>query len=205
VKTRSLCPFNKTLIFISIFLWHLLPEKTLSLVLDVKPSVSTKITYYHISGSTIASLWEQINSYGPPDPKTRKRFSAYTHWRTDWYYYYQQTSNGCYITSATVTTKVEITLPQWKSNGAVEPSVKASWDKFLKALIVHENGHKQHGVLAAREIARNLPNLRPQPNCSGLKSLADKSSQLIVDKYARMDSEYDRATNHGVTQGAILR
>lgn len=205
MKTKSLSHFNKTLIFISIFLWHLVPEKTLSLIPDVKPSVSTKIIYYQITGSTIASLWKQINSYGPPDPKTGKRFSAYTHWLTNWYYYYQQKGDRCYITSATVTTNVEITLPQWKPNDRVQQSVKASWDGFLKALIVHENGHKQHGVSAGQEIARNLANLPPQPTCLALKALADRSSQLIVDKYARMDGEYDRATNHGVTQGAILR
>ena len=70
------------------------------------PNVSIKTNYYDIQGSTAKQLRSQLNQLGVVDPKTGKRFDAYTSWRVSWNYRYRPVSNQCQITQVTVNVQV---------------------------------------------------------------------------------------------------
>jgi len=51
-----------------------------------RPAMNIRLNYYQIFGSTATELRSQMNQYGPPDPKTGRRFDAYTRWNVRWRY-----------------------------------------------------------------------------------------------------------------------
>jgi predicted secreted Zn-dependent protease len=74
----------------------------------------------------------------------------------------------------------------------------------MEVLQEHENGHKNFGINAAREIERRLTSLGSMRSCNALGNTANSIADQIVDKYSRMETEYDRRTDHGRTQGGVF-
>jgi len=68
----------------------------------------------------------------------------------------------------------------------------------------HEDGHKEHGLKAGREIEAAVLAVKPASNCEDLESAANTAAQAIVSKYQALDEEYDRKTDHGRNQGVNL-
>ena len=64
-----------------------------------------------------------------------------------------------------------------------------AWSKFMQKLKLHERAHQNHGRKAAIEIAESY--------CVGANS--------IVKYWSIMDKNFDFRTNHGATEGAVLR
>ncbi len=76
------------------------------------------------------------------------------------------------------------------------------WREYLAPLTEHENGHRKHGLDAAREIDRGIGALPAQANCNALGNAANAFGNEILRKYNERDIDYDRTTDHGRTQGA---
>ena len=83
-------------------------------------------------------------------------------------------------------------------------ALKTRWQQFTDALKRHEDGHKDHGVAAGREIEAALLAAKPASNCEDLAASANSAADAIVKNYQKLDQEYDRKTGHGRTQGAAL-
>lgn len=171
-----------------------------------EPTVSVKTIYYPIQGTTSAQLREQMDRLGPPDPKTGKRFSAYARWNVNWRYWTFKPDNNslCRLTRLEVTTDVTITLPRWIPPAKVSRSLVQQWNKFMSALVLHENGHKKHGVLASQEIGQLSWDRFARSNCDEVGQLFNQTANTIIQTYSQADVEYDRATKHGITQGAVF-
>ena len=70
-------------------------------------------------------------------------------------------------------------------------------DRYLRALIAHEQGHAAHGIDAAREIERQLSNLKEYPSCDQLQAEAQALARQIIDRYALKDDHYDTDIRDG--------
>jgi predicted secreted Zn-dependent protease len=67
----------------------------------------------------------------------------------------------------------------------------------------HEDGHKEHGLKAGKEIEAAVLAVKPASNGEDLGAAANAAA-AIVAKCQALDEEYDRKTDHGRNQGAAL-
>lgn len=115
-----------------------------------------------------------------------------------------QIPGGCRVQNVTTSVRVTYVMPRWKNPADGSPELGEKWNKFVKALQTHEDGHKDHGIQAAQEIEAGIARLRPSRSCNDMQRAADTTGVSIVEKYRRKDLYYDILTIHGATQGAVF-
>jgi len=103
-------------------------------------------------------------------------FAAYTRWHVSW-------TSDC-----KVALKITYTLPRLKNRNQVSLPLRRRWDRMLDNLRFHEAGHAENGISAAREILAT--------GC--------QTPDIVTKKWMERDKAYDKATDHGKTQGAVL-
>ena len=100
--------------------------------------------------------------------------------------------------------RVVFTLPRWANAEAAAPEVLQRWHGYYRALRLHEDGHRDNGIEAAREIERSLRDLPAAEACAAIDQSASLAAKDILRKYNARDRDYDAQTRHGATQGATL-
>jgi len=170
-----------------------------------QPKITVSYKYYQIYGKTLREIRQSINVNTPIFSKGKK-FTGYTNWYVKWRYFYNRSAQGCQIDPSRidVSTEVTFTMPQWQNRDRADPQIASRWQKFYNALQEHENGHKQHGVMASNAIFQTLRQFPSYPSCPQLETAANAAGKAIIDRYGAADQEYDRQTNHGSTQGATF-
>ena len=78
------------------------------------------------------------------------------------------------------------------------------WRRYLDALTEHESGHRETGFRAATDIAEVLPALPAKPTCEEAEEAANVAAREVLERYRKLDTEYDGETRHGATQGAVF-
>ncbi|PYO29519.1 MAG: hypothetical protein DMD73_01615 [Gemmatimonadetes bacterium] len=167
-----------------------------------RPSMVATEQYYDIDGSSAGALRDQINRLGPKDESGKSR-DALTVWSIEWSYAATSRPDGCVLRDVKVTLNVAVTLPRWKPPATATPEVVKSWQAYLRAVRLHEAGHRAIAERNAREVMAALTPLRGA-NCDLLSSDATRTAeQLVADGRAR-NRAYDVETKHGQTQGVAL-
>jgi predicted secreted Zn-dependent protease len=167
-----------------------------------RPSMVATEQYYDIDGSSAGALRDQINRLGPKDESGKSR-DALTVWSIEWSYAATSRPDGCVLRDVKVTLNVAVTLPRWKPPATATPEVVKSWQAYLRAVRLHEAGHRAIAERNAREVMAALTPLRGA-NCDLLSSDATRTAeQLVADGRAR-NRAYDVETKHGQTQGVVL-
>lgn len=169
-----------------------------------KPVVQVHYDYYPVSGSTITALQSQMEEFGPLSELEQRHYIADVNWHVRWSYDYAMTDRGCAVTSATGTVDVTFRLPWWNVPLNTPGSVIASWNQFLGALQVHENGHMAHGVAAANDVMQTLREFPAYTSCPALIEAANAATRQLIQHYNQQDIAYDNMTHHGLTQGAVF-
>lgn len=162
-----------------------------------------KVNYYHVRGTTLDELRKDVFSRGPLDKAKGQRFAGWTEWRIQWQFDRRNVPQGCAVEKAVTKTEVDYTLPRWTDADHAPPEVRETWNRFLEALTVHEEGHGQ----LARELAERLEfaiqSLPPEPTCEELDARVNElANRMIMED--KEQEEYDRRTGHGHTQGAAF-
>ncbi len=168
-----------------------------------RPSISIKHSFYSISGRSSYDLRGQMNKAGPGADGIIGSY-ARTKWEVKWRSGLTQIPGGCRIQNVTTSVHVTYIMPRWKNPVDGSPELREKWDKFAKALQIHEDGHKDHGIHAAQEIEADIARLRPLRSCNDMQRAANSTASSILDKYRKKDLYYDILTVHGATQGAVF-
>lgn len=169
-----------------------------------EPLTRVHASYYYIDGSSATVLAAQLEQTGPKDEQG-KRFPGKTRWDVQWQFNHQQEGETCGVKDVVVAVGIAQNMPKWR--GADKPggtALKARWQKFQEALKRHEETHKEHGMKAGAEIEKALLALKPASNCEDLDKAANAAGERVVEKYRKLDADYDRSTDHGRKQGATL-
>jgi predicted secreted Zn-dependent protease len=74
--------------------------------------------------------------------------------------------------------------------------------RFLRA--AHEGGHEQIAIAAGHHIAEELGQVPPAATCDDFDAVARHTVQLLLGQHDRDQLAYDRATQHGLSQGAVF-
>ncbi len=147
------------------------------------------------------SLRQALNA-ATPIAVDDQRFHGYTRWNVRWAFrWWREASGRCTITEVTTRLRIEMQLPELRS---ATPAQQALFDRYLRALSRHEQGHAQFGRDAAHAIDRGIANLPAAPDCATLDREANALGRRLIGEHVEREKQYDRDTGHGATQGAKL-
>ncbi|MBN2383821.1 DUF922 domain-containing Zn-dependent protease [bacterium] len=167
------------------------------------PSVNEETIYYDVRGATVQELRANMNTTSPITFKGKK-YDAYTDWKVNWNFWWDTLEEGCAITSVEVILTVTFTYPRWLDRQDAPPALQSKWERYLTALIEHEEGHKAIGLACAREIEERLSEMSPSASCELLEQIANDLADTILQKHINLEKDYDRRTDHGQKTGAVF-
>lgn len=163
-------------------------------------SLTVTTNFYQVYGTTGRQLRESIEQLRPW--KDQGARDAYTGWKIEWSFRFTSSENSCQLQSMTTKTTVTVTLPKWASAAQAPPALVQRWTNYLNALNKHEEGHKQIAYAAAAEIRKRVKALKPQPTCEALTASLNSTADKVVKEFRQKETDYDRTTDYGTTQGA---
>jgi predicted secreted Zn-dependent protease len=171
------------------------------------PHIDERVEYYDVSGTTASELKSSTDLMGPLKRAEdgTGRAAGNTVWNVRWRWQLQSSSaqKSCALTSFDTSVEIVMTLPHWA--GRVAGTALADrWDRYLEALTTHERGHADNGIHAARAIQSEIAAFPPAPTCPQLGEAIKARATAILDAHRDQDREYDRLTQHGVTQGVVF-
>jgi predicted secreted Zn-dependent protease len=165
-------------------------------------TVSTRAVYYRITGQTAAELRAQMNRRGPLDYFSGKRYDAFANWTFSWWYHDRVRTGNCRITSAKVLVELKYTYPRWLRPRNASPTLIGSWNRYLRALHIHEQGHGTITIGIGRKLHASIRALSPRRSCQKLEAAADLLGANAIERANKVEATYDARTNHGASQGA---
>lgn len=175
---------------------------------DAKPSkepdIAIKRTTYKITGNSVQELKAQMVELGPVDKNHRHR-DAYTTWYVTWDFDCGNFGSASRAERIRVKVEVKYIFPKWESTAEAPAELVQKWNDYIDALQKHEDGHKEIGVQAAREMLKKFEGLPSAFSCQEVNRAVNESGQKILNLYRQAEVKYDVETRHGATQGAQLK
>ena len=186
------------LVLMAVFLTNFL-----NLTVEAKPVINITTNYYNVKGKTVSDIAKSLYNDSPIIYQGNK-YHGYTSWNVKWNFNWYKYPDYCQITAVKTTVDVKYTLPKLVSYSSLSSSVKQKWDKYYTSLINHEEGHKNFGINSAYNIEKSILNMGKRNSCQQLEKDANIIGNNVIKSSIEQEKEYDKITNHGVTQGAIF-
>lgn len=170
--------------------------------IHARPLVNQSINEYSVTAKNVSSLVEAVNKASPVR-QNGDVFHAHTETYIKWTFWWNNQNDGCKLSR--VETEVDITyiFPRLNKSSSGKKVIEI-WEKYYSALVIHENGHAEIAIEAAREIESSLLSMPEYRNCNLLSEKANMKAQEILDHTKPKHEHYDRKTRHGKSQGAYL-
>ncbi len=156
------------------------------------PNVTMK--FYDIAGSTADELRAQMSQLGPVD-QFGSRNDAYTGWFVVWNWP-KNPDGTCDLSQATVSAFITVTFPRWTAPPGAPPALAQRWQQYVDALATHEEGH-------ADFVDQSIPDILGALKGAACDT-AGAAGLAVLDRIRQHDLDYDNATGHGATQGAVF-
>jgi len=182
------------------FLGFILLLLSFNIIAETVESVEYK--YYEISPRSPQEIKPELMRRTPIRAGSGS-FNGHTDWYINWQFQSAPGPNGCQITNTLTNVHVIHTLPALSEHVTDKQTIDV-FNKFNSALTQHEKNHGDHGLSAAREMDKVFSEIQPQPNCRSFARIVNDIGNAIVQKYTQKDNEYDRLTNNGATEGAVI-
>jgi predicted secreted Zn-dependent protease len=156
--------------------------------------------YYEVSGTNAEALLASMKEHRP------YAHNAYTDWHIDWNYEFLIKSNECVLRSFDTRIQIRYALPKRVGSARADKSLRQEWNRFLAATMVHERGHSDLGIAAAKEMMRVVRSRDWRAaDRKALKALVDGECERILKDFHAQEVSYDEKTDHGRTQNARLK
>ena len=138
-----------------------------------------------------------------PVRRDGRTFSGNTNWNIRWQYDFGRDPAGlCRVTKLRVVLNLEITLPRLRG---ASPSQQENFDRYMVKLRAHEQTHAAIDTEAARSVEHELLALPPQRDCAQLKQQLNGAGHAVLGRYREKNREFDARTDHGRTEGVVLK
>lgn len=180
----------------------LLTTMLYSLIAIGAPKVYESYDFYEIFPSDISSLNQELDLKAHTKADN-KLYRAQTQWQIELSYQWEAVGDNCRISNVDTVLNVTYTMPKLFSDG-LDQGIEAKFNRYYKALMNHENGHKQQGLQAAKELSLIIRNMPSMSSCKKLQQRVSEKSNMVIKKYQELDKDFDRYTVHGRSQGAYL-
>ena len=166
------------------------------------PRVKTEFNTYTVYLGDNRNIKTELNQ-ASPILENGRIYHGRTDWKTKWDFRWKKEHELCRISSVTTSVKIVYILPKARSL-PTDSKQKKRYQEYYSSLLAHEKGHGQFGIDMANEIERRLSKMKSSGNCEVFSANVNKKAYEILEKYKRLDAEYDVVTGHGKTQGAFL-
>ncbi|MEO6513310.1 MAG: DUF922 domain-containing protein [Candidatus Saccharimonadales bacterium] len=154
---------------------------------------------YTIHGTSSREIQNQLRRCAPTS--SDGTFSGTTmYWLGAQYGYSITPTANCKLTDITVAVHVSQVLPRWQDSAS--PTLSNQWASYERSLVLHENGHTIIDISHAQTLLDELTAM-PEMPCDTIANAANAITNARLSALDRANDEYDAATNHGATQGAI--
>jgi predicted secreted Zn-dependent protease len=168
------------------------------------PQISESFDYYDIAGMSESELRRQMDVNGNLW-NDGKRYAGMTFWNVRWMTYPRMNKDLCSVDKIDAFVDVKFRMPRWSNNSTAPANVQNWWTWYYDGLLKHENGHRDLGVEAARELQRKIAEVQPHKTCKELYETANKVGNKVLEKYKQLERDYDARTKHGLDQEAAYR
>lgn len=158
---------------------------------SAEPRLQSRVESFDVSGATVDTIRASLNR--------NRQHSAN---RVNWNFRWTSTPGQCRITEATTDVSVTTYIPRLLANAQRPASVQQKWDSYLLALQLHQDGHVDLAMNAARQIEQAIQNLPPAASCEQLQQAANAAGRRLLEQLAIDDREYDKRTQQGTLDGA---
>jgi predicted secreted Zn-dependent protease len=160
-------------------------------------------SYYIVYGNTVKEINSQMARCTPAGTDN-DRYAASTNYALNWAFDYVAGVDGiCHVTAATVSINIGVVYPSWQPTSGAAAGTNASWQKFITSLATHENGHVSTNQAGAAQLLADLQNF-PASDCNMIVAQVTAKATADIQAINQANDSYDAATNHGLTQGAVL-
>jgi predicted secreted Zn-dependent protease len=167
------------------------------------PLVTEKYDYYTVGGCREKDLQCDLKQKCLTW-KDGKKYDSITHWKMKWDYGRERTPQACAADSFRVTVDVIYYLPKWARLGDAPQQLVDKWDDYMNSLLTHETGHRDLAIEAAADLTRAVAELPPAATCAELDRQVQALGRERMNRLKVDEKEYDVATNHGKSQGAVF-
>lgn len=157
---------------------------------------------YEINGRNQSELRRGLNSKGPVNPDSGKRFDARTDWKLEWKYKYETKQGRYRLSSHSIQVTATIHFPKWINMEAGNPLTRRQWLVYIHNLKRHEQGHVELAQRAGQVLSDRLSQLGAFGTRIEIEEAIKKKAQEVTRIHKALHQDYDRRTNHGKSQGA---
>ena len=161
---------------------------------------ATEMVYYEVTGATVAELEASLRARSPSTGG--ERFYGVTEWEVNAEYRWTERATGCSVEDIEVRLIVQTHLPRWSPRVRVDPDLRRSWSAFMRHLEAHEAQHRALITATGEALRWQLVSLRT-PTCETMETEANRAVAAVIREGQARNEAYDRATRHGVTEGAV--
>ena len=165
---------------------------------DPAVALAIKERHYEVNGRTIADLGRALGHFDG-------EWAALARTRATWMFRWIDRGSRCEVVSGDVSVEAVLKMPRWEPPADVPRSVKSEWRRVRDNLRLHELGHVTIALQAADAVNHRLDAGLEARTCERVKEMADAKAARIWRRHQRRDDRYDRATEHGRTQGTWFR
>jgi predicted secreted Zn-dependent protease len=166
--------------------------------------VSIVSVSYDVAGDSVLTLLEEMRQRSPIIDDGKIYF-GHTQSDMHWYFEFQRRAGGYFITRASVDVGIRFTLPRRLTSSDSRNRIAPEWDRYLTALKRHEDGHAQYAIEEAHRLQSRLTAPRVFKDAASLRIFVAVEGAAALAASRRINAHYDAETNHGATQGTVLR
>lgn len=165
------------------------------------PIVHVEESYYSVSGYSAEEIRSNLDERTPVR-KAGRVYDARTDWSVRWNFWWKNVNGTCRIRKVSTEVRIRYTLPRLETINHLPGSLGLKWDNYYRALLHHEKGHADFGIMAAKEIESAITNMDAESSCEELELKANEIGNRILDEILGLEMEYDEKTNYGANGGA---
>ncbi len=152
--------------------------------------------YYELFGASYEELRQSLDSCAIRQASAGEHH-AITSYNITWQYTPMLSNDGlCRLQAIKVASHIAQFLPQASSSDQI-------WQRYNKAIIVHEAGHVDTNLRYAQSLYDHLSTVSAA-SCETATSMAQTVIESELSMLETENTMYDSQTNHGATQGAVL-
>ncbi len=167
------------------------------------PIINAKYEYYEVCGCGEEELHCDLKKKCITWTDGKK-YDSLTSWEIKWDHGFDQASKTCAVNSFKPIINITFRFPKWNRTDEAPQTLIEKWDRYLNSLIAHENGHRDMVVAAVNDLSRVVVQLPPAPTCADLERNMRDLFRKSMEKMKKDQREYDEATKHGTSQGAVF-